>query len=171
MKKYFWNRNVKLDGSAYFEVTKGSKFSVKTKTGGVEVLGTRFFVSESNKEMTVQCFEGKVRTQVGENFYLLTRGNQVENASTEKKSEIKPLKSNYPEVAVFHGSYQATPLNKIVSELNSFFGVNISIKVKTNPKFTGTVETGKIENALEIVCTSLKLEHRTESNNTILIYK
>ncbi len=171
IKKYFWNRKVKLDGAAYFEVEKGSKFSVKTETGSVEVLGTRFYVSESDQAMTVQCFEGKVKTQVGDNFYLLTPGNQVENASREEKSEIQPLKNDFPEVAIFNRSYKSTSLNEVASDFNSFFGVNIEMKTKTDPRFTGTIQTGKIENALEIVCTSLQMKYKFTEDNTIQIFK
>ncbi|WP_339739781.1 FecR family protein [uncultured Sunxiuqinia sp.] len=51
--KYWWKREVKLTGEAYFEVEKGNKFTVETKNGQVEVLGTRFLVSEQDNQLTV----------------------------------------------------------------------------------------------------------------------
>lgn len=53
-------RNIKLKGSAYFEVEKGSDFTVETERGFVKVLGTKFTVAEKNSSLSVVCDEGKV---------------------------------------------------------------------------------------------------------------
>ena len=171
LKKYFWNRKVKLDGAAYFEVEKGSTFRVNTEMGKVEVLGTRFFVSEEHETMTVQCFEGKVKTDFGDNSYLLTAGKQIENVEIFKKSEIHSIEISYPEVAIFKGNYRSVSLKEIIDDMDSFFGVKIEMNVKPDMKFSGAIETGKIENALEIVCTSLQLEYKFTDSNTIQIKK
>lgn len=171
LKKYFWNRNVKLEGAAYFEVEKGSTFSVNTQTGKVEVLGTRFFVSEKNNSVTVQCFEGKVKTEVGENDYLLTAGKQVENVVDDMKADISTIQLEYPDVAIFKGKYQSASLDEITSELEDFFGVKIEINIDTDQKFTGSFETGSLGNVLEIICSSLQLEYKFTNSNTIKISK
>lgn len=171
LKKYFWNRNVTLEGAAYFEVEKGSTFDVKTPTGTIEVLGTRFLVSEKNEALTVQCFEGKVKTSVGENSYLLTAGTQVQQVSKEMKAEIHPIKNEFPEVAIFNREFRSASLNEIIAEMNDFFGVNIELDINSNQNFTGTIETGSIKNALEIVCSSLQLEYKFINTYTIKVYK
>ncbi|MCB4800365.1 FecR family protein, partial [Neotamlana laminarinivorans] len=41
-KEWETNRNLKLQGEAFFKVTKGEKFTVNTKAGSIQVLGTQF---------------------------------------------------------------------------------------------------------------------------------
>ena len=43
-----------------YEVEKGSKFTVTTDGGTVEVLGTSFNVRERDKNLEVKCYTGKV---------------------------------------------------------------------------------------------------------------
>ena len=57
-----WNKNreVSLQGEAYFQVAKGATFDVITNQGVVRVLGTQFTVKQRDSYFEVQCFEGKV---------------------------------------------------------------------------------------------------------------
>lgn len=54
-------RVVELSGEAFFEVKRGSNFSVITEKGKVEVLGTSFNVRSRGDMMSVACKTGKVR--------------------------------------------------------------------------------------------------------------
>ena len=57
------NRDIKLEGEAYFKVSKGAKFNVRTSTGTITVLGTEFNVkaySGENDSYTT-LVEGKVQ--------------------------------------------------------------------------------------------------------------
>lgn len=66
-----WNRAVKLDGAAYFDVEKGSVFTVETALGSVRVLGTRFDVDNSKGNFKVNCYHGRVEvTQHGQRMIL-----------------------------------------------------------------------------------------------------
>ncbi len=53
-------RMILLDGEAFFEVEKGNPFTVKTKNGSVEVLGTQFNVKSRANILEVSCQEGTV---------------------------------------------------------------------------------------------------------------
>ncbi|MEL6303227.1 MAG: FecR family protein, partial [Bacteroidota bacterium] len=61
--RFFWNngKEVELIGEAFFEVTKGDDFMVKTPSGTVSVLGTQFNVKARTASFEVFCYEGKVR--------------------------------------------------------------------------------------------------------------
>ncbi|AUC21579.1 anti-sigma factor, partial [Polaribacter sejongensis] len=54
------NRNLTLDGEAFFKVQKGEKFTVNTEVGRVTVLGTQFNVKERENYFEVKTFEGLV---------------------------------------------------------------------------------------------------------------
>lgn len=56
-------RDVKLKGQAFFEVEKGTTFSVETSTGKVRVLGTSFNVVQWLNQLDVTCYTGKVLVQ------------------------------------------------------------------------------------------------------------
>ena len=74
---YWWNisRNISLEGEAFFEVAKGSKFSVESKNGTTSVLGTSFNIYARSNQYEVVCVTGKV---------------WVENATGEVSTIITP---------------------------------------------------------------------------------
>ncbi len=59
-KQWDDKREVILDGEAFFNVKKGSTFTVKTPNGQVQVLGTSFDVNSDNDYFEVVCYSGKV---------------------------------------------------------------------------------------------------------------
>ena len=65
---WLWGRKLNLLGSAFFDVTSGKTFTVRTEAGDVTVLGTKFLVEQEGKTITVNCEEGsvKVETPIGE---------------------------------------------------------------------------------------------------------
>ena len=78
-KKWNWdnNRNLELDGEAYFKVAKGKKFEVTTVLGKVAVLGTQFNVKVRKDRFDVTCFEGRVLVNYQEKELILTPGQSV----------------------------------------------------------------------------------------------
>ncbi|MEM9931461.1 MAG: FecR domain-containing protein, partial [Bacteroidota bacterium] len=70
-------RDVQLKGEAFFEVEKGSNFTVNTPQGTVEVLGTSFNVLAREDIFEVICYTGKVRVTAGERTAELSPGQSV----------------------------------------------------------------------------------------------
>ena len=54
------NRNVTLEGEAFFKVAKGKRFTVATESGIITVLGTQFNVENRKNFFEVTCYEGLV---------------------------------------------------------------------------------------------------------------
>lgn len=75
-KPYSWkiSRRVKMEGEAFFEVVKGSKFSVITPNGSVAVLGTSFNVIARGELFDVTCVTGRVEVTSANSSTLLTPG-------------------------------------------------------------------------------------------------
>lgn len=71
------DRQLELSGEAFFEVKKGSTFTVKTATGTVTVLGTSFNVYSRGEDLKVACNTGKVRVVAGQEQVELTPGQCV----------------------------------------------------------------------------------------------
>ncbi len=59
-KTWHKNRDLKLQGEAFFDVKKGSTFRVQTTLGMIEVLGTEFNVKSRANSFEVTCLEGQV---------------------------------------------------------------------------------------------------------------
>jgi ferric-dicitrate binding protein FerR (iron transport regulator) len=169
-KKYFWNRKVELQGKAYFEVQKGNSFIVAFDAGTVQVLGTRFLVSENNNSLTVQCFEGKVKTDYLRESVILTKGMQAE-ANNQGKLDIENTREQFPDFAVFNKNYSGVTVDKIAKDLESFFGISVSFEVDKDRRFSGSIESGTIENAMEILTQPLQLNYKINSTNQFIIYK
>lgn len=78
-------RKLKLEGEAFFEVVKGSSFSVETVLGDVKVLGTSFNVSSFPKieHFVVGCTTGKVKVRSGKHETILTPNMQTKKLKDE----------------------------------------------------------------------------------------
>ncbi|MEO0898555.1 MAG: FecR domain-containing protein [Bacteroidota bacterium] len=58
---WWWaNRAIQLEGEAYFEVKKGSRFEVSSKQGKTSVLGTKFNIFSRENAYEVFCSQGVV---------------------------------------------------------------------------------------------------------------
>jgi len=164
--KYLWNRKLQLQGEAYFEVKKGNKFTVKTDDGSVNVLGTRFLVTEQGDNLIVSCYEGKVSFENKKLTETIPAGNTKEFAPLAVISNSTATDS-YPASALFKGSYSGESLQKIVAALEEFFQVTIRIETGVEHLFSGQLETASLESALKIICRSLSLDYNFESDVVI----
>ena len=70
-------RRLSLQGEAFFSVKSGSKFTVETPIGSVQVLGTKFNVWSRNGILDVKCQHGKVAV-LSENGQLIDELNQYD---------------------------------------------------------------------------------------------
>lgn len=169
--KYNWNRNVSLKGEAYFEVEKGGGFSVKTEHGKIEVLGTRFLVSDQRKKLSVKCFEGKVKTNFQKQSWILEPGTQFAGDNEKAVKEEFEQQQTFPEFAKFQAKYTNSNLLKIANDVEQFFNVEIEVLAGGGKNFSGNIETGSLQNTLEILCGSLQLNYRIINNNKVEIFK
>ncbi|MBL4704745.1 MAG: FecR domain-containing protein [Flavobacteriales bacterium] len=72
----WWNghRTVALKGEAFFNVEKGTEFTVNAGSSKVTVLGTSFNVLENNGLLMVTCYTGKVKVESAGHEVVLTAG-------------------------------------------------------------------------------------------------
>ena len=167
-KKFIGNRRIKLIGEGYFEVEKGEKFSVFSKQGRVDVLGTRFRVTDNGKDYSVECFEGKVQARLtGEKGQLLTAGNLF------SKGKVSVIDGNregkgYPAFALFRQSYSGAQLGSIIADLEKFFGISIRLNVPDDRQLSCKFNTGNPEAAIAITCSALDLNYKIIDNQYII---
>lgn len=163
------SRELSLIGEAYFKVTKGNKFSVKTAEGTVSVLGTQFNVSARDGLFTVACYEGLVSVAFNDNLIKLPAGKkvQIENG----KLTVNETTENQSPVWLQHeSSFENVPLKMVIKELERQFVVKITLKnVNLEKRFTGSFTHKNLELALKSICEPLQMTYKINSNGAVTI--
>ncbi len=163
-----YNRTLKLDGEAYFEVEKGRTFTVETDQGKVEVLGTKFDVIARKGFFEVTCFEGKVKVSNGSRSVLLTQGSAVRffGKLPESWKESNPL----PFWTGDESGFRGTPLEYVIISLENQYHCEISYpKQLAHAKFTGSFTHSDIDTALQSVCLPLNLKYAKTASGKIIL--
>ena len=150
------NRKVTLSGSGIFEVEKtGSGFEVKAGDIQVSVLGTTFLVTNENQIKEVKVLEGRVAVQsANSNKIEITdkEGVILNNGKLEKIEEVdfSTLSWSDPEMV-----YNNEPLTRVISDIESKFGVKISTKgsssIEKCPFTSRSLKNNTLEEILSLI--------------------
>lgn len=163
------NREINLQGEAYFKVKKGSSFQVKTTEGTVTVLGTQFNVNQHKNFLEVLCFEGKVSVRRNNKEFILTQGDAVRQIGNEtfenwKFSETKPTWRS------LESSFKNTPLRYVIESLIKTYGASItSENIDLDKRFSGSFPVNDLEIALKTITTSMNLSFEIEEGNKVIL--
>lgn len=167
--KWEEERLVKLDGEAYFEVEKGSTFSVETPNGQVAVLGTKFNVRTHEGCFEVVCYEGKVKASAQEHQDVLTKGNAF-----RKQHGISPEKwnvsHNEPTWKMGESSFKSVPLKHVIKALESQYDIKFDLSsINSEDKFTGSFTHYDLQTALQTVFVPMKIGVTFSGNKTVVL--
>ncbi len=156
------NREVKLSGEAYFEVSKDKKhpFIVQTEAVNVQVLGTHFNVDayKNNPDVKTTLFSGSVAVSNKSNsMRMILKPNEIAiyNKLKEKLTR-KTFGNPKDEISWRHGEFifDNLPLQDIARELSNSFGTDIFIADTTlqNFRITARFRNGEdLETILSIL--------------------
>ncbi len=161
-------RNVELEGEAFFKVSKGSSFNVITKSGTVTVYGTQFNVKQRDHYFEVICYEGLVgvtynsletKLKPGDSF-LIIDGKII---AKEKENSLTPSWLNN------ESQFKSLPYKTVLAEFERQYGVKISTQhIDTEQLFTGNFTHNNIDIALKSMTLPLHVTY-SKTNNTIII--
>lgn len=151
------NREVILEGEAYFQVQKDQKpFVVSTKYGEVTVLGTSFNVhAYDNGEFQATLVEGSIRYsgRTDQRQVLLSPGQQLSFSEDEgiRVSEVKTVQYTSWKDGVL--IFRKEPLKEVVRKLERHFDVNIELKdpLLEEIRFTGHIEHESLLDVIEYI--------------------
>lgn len=162
-------RQVELSGKAFFQVEPGSPFSVLTKNGNVDVLGTSFDVNTYDESMHVVCYEGLVRaTGTNKKSVLLKKGesSRITKNEWEAKVLIKDLIPSWLQNEV---KFDNAPLEQVIQELQKWYGLTIERgNVNLQRRFTGSIPTNDANLAVQILFNTLGIQYNLEGNQLTL---
>lgn len=164
-----YNRNIRLEGEAFFEVQKGSSFRVTTSLGNVTVLGTKFNVASFDDYFEVICYEGKVRVEVNKKATILTKGENVRfyNATFENWADATPKK---PLWISGENEFKNVPMKYVFAKFKNQYNVEVTYpKNIEGIKFTGSFANANLETALKSICIPLHLNYSNTTSRKIQI--
>lgn len=175
-------RNVKLDGEAYFEVTKNKSipFYVNTEMHNVRVVGTCFNVCAYNdsKEFETTLVEGIVDIYTPHNDKVVTRLQKEEFFANYDGRLKKTILPSYEYLRWKEGLYcfDDVPFAGIIDKLEKYYNVKITV---TSPKLLNHEGlTGKFreQDGVEHILRTISRDHPfkfsiNEEKDSIVIYE
>ena len=168
--KSSWNkeRDVNLDGEAFFKVAKGSTFNVNTTDGVVTVLGTEFNVKQRDNYFEVVCYEGSVQvTQNNSDIVILKPGDSFlkingKLIAREKETLLQPSWMNN------ESSFKSMPFSYVIREFERQYNVTINPQsIDLEQLFTGSFSHENIEMALKSITLPLNVKYNFKNKTTI----
>lgn len=163
------NRELNLDGEAFFDVEKGQSFKVHTEEGVVEVLGTEFNVISRAHYFEVRCQEGKVKVTSKEanSEVVLLPGNAVRIVNN--KLEKWDYNISEPNWLIGESTFQNTPLSQVIISLQNQFGITFDASnINLSERFTGGFTHKNLNLALKTVMTPMDISYSLDDNKIIL---
>jgi len=170
-KEWGKERNVELNGEAFFRVKKGSQFNVKTQQGTVTVLGTEFGVKDRAKYYEVTCFSGLVKVITTQNSHVLQANSAYRLVNDKEESYTIPNQSE-PDWLNGESSFKSVPLLFVINELERQYKVIIEARnVDLNQLFTGGFSHENLEIALESVTIPVNLNYQIKGNKILITFE
>ena len=168
-------RRIKLQGEAYFDVTKNreSPFIVELDGLILTVLGTTFNVNayQDSNEISVVLLNGKVNICTdNESVILYPDDRLVYNKHTGQINTKKVISPDYAEWTKGNLYFENESLENIVKVLSRTYNISIRIAPDTdkNQFFTGTIEGGDIRHALKILSLISPIEYEIKDSEIII---
>ena len=174
------SREVRLDGEAYFEVTKDANHPFKVKTPQkaiIKVYGTQFDVEAyaADKKITATLVEGSI-AMAYENKKSTWAEQEIlpgqEIVYTAGQQRVKVAQADVEVATSWKDGkliFRDTPFEEVLRILSKRFGVDFIVK---NPKcleasFTGMLEKQRLERILEYISVSSSIKFKYAESNDI----
>ncbi|GLU43885.1 FecR family protein [Allomuricauda sp. NBRC 101325] len=167
-KNWDKERNINLEGEAFFKVAKGKKFTVATEDGTVTVLGTQFNVENRQGFFEVTCFEGLVSVTHNNTETKLPAGNSFLVINGEIISDLEKPIGDTPSWMQNESSFNRIPLQFVFAELERQFNIIVTTEnVDTDLLFTGSFNNTNLEMALKSISTPSQIKFKVEDDNVL----
>ncbi|WP_339849589.1 FecR domain-containing protein [uncultured Dokdonia sp.] len=161
-------RNVSLEGEAYFKVAKGTTFNVQTTNGTVTVLGTQFNIKNRDEYFDVVCYEGSVKVTTAAQEVILKAGDRFRESVLITGTTITSIPKS-PFWTHNESSFKKSPLKEVIAELERQYQVQVDVdEVFAQELYTGTFTHDNIDIALKSISLPFNLTYTKEENKVTL---
>ncbi|MEP3211072.1 MAG: FecR family protein [Maribacter sp.] len=166
-KNWDTNRNIALEGEAFFKVAKGKRFTVATDAGEVAVLGTQFNVENRKDFFEVTCFEGLVSVSFNGKETKLPAGSSFVAIDGKIISEEAPV-AKTPSWINAESSFKSIPLKYVLDEFQRQHNIIVETKnIDTNLLYTGSFSNTDANLALQSISTPSRIKFKLEGNKVL----
>ena len=163
------NRFVNLTGEAYFKVKTGNRFTVKTGSGNVSVLGTQFNVQAINGFFEVKCFEGSVQVESGEDDEVL-KPKRAYRRINRTSGSLTTFNETAPSWTNNESSFASVPIKYVLIALENQYNITFQGKTAFNDlTFSGTFPHNDLDVALRVVLGSLQIDYTAAGNGIVTL--
>tara|TARA_B110000046_G_C12991070_1_gene397865 strand:- start:466 stop:1368 length:903 start_codon:yes stop_codon:yes gene_type:complete len=163
-----FDRQLELDGEAYFEVVKGSDFTVNTHLGSVTVVGTKFKVKQRSNYFEVVCYEGTVSVSISNEIYLLNQGERLLKAD-DRQDQHSRINEVIPSWIQKSSAFTAAPIQRVLNELERQYAVKILTNgIDTRSLFTGRFTHDNLELALKSITLPMGYVYSVTPNSIVV---
>lgn len=170
-------RKVKLEGEAFFDVTKNTEmpFIIETQKAEIRVLGTSFNVNTrlTDKEVEVYVESGLVELTIkkGNKKKLLVDPGNVGIISKNEISKEKNTDHNILAWKTKNIVFKEDKLGTVINTLNRIYHVDIQYTNDEilNYKLTSTFKNQDIESVIEVICVTFNLKVDYHEDEIILV--
>jgi len=171
-KPLLWTlrREVKLDGEAWFGVSRGSDFTVISEPGRTTVLGTSFNIYSRKGAYEVSCYTGRVL--VGSSI----SGKEVILEPEQKviiDNEGEPLLREEPSVSSDRDwrkgyfRFTSTPVTRVFDEIARQYGIDIRGAESLDLVYTGNFSREQnVNEVMNLVCRAFGIDFVKEGEKT-----
>lgn len=160
-------RNVSLEGEAFFKVAKGKKFTVSTEDGVVTVLGTQFNVENRKGFFEVTCFEGLVSVTFNTTTVKLPAGTSF-MAINGKIIEADIPNTAEPTWMNNESTFKSIPLTFVLNEFQRQYNVKVATKnIDIDQLFTGSFSNTNMDLALRSISAPSQIKFKLEGNKVL----
>jgi len=170
-KKWATDRRVTLKGEAFFKVAKGATFSVETKSGIVQVLGTQFNVEQRQNFFEVSCYEGLVSVTYQGTEHKVAAGSSFVVMDGTVFTDTVPVNTQ-PSWITSESSFKSIPLAFVLDELKRQYDIRVETdNIDLSQKFTGTFSNTNLDLALQSISTPAQISYTLEGNKVLFYAK
>ena len=165
------NRQVYLDGEAFFDVAKDPNrpFTIASKSVTTRVLGTSFNLLTSASTASVNVFSGRVafgKLNDKNNHVILSKG-EAANYGEGVTSKSSGFDNNAFAWNTGDLIFESTPISKVVMTLEKLYEVDIEFDENiSNCLITSTFEEQSLAEVLEVIEIIAQIENK--KNNGII---
>lgn len=164
-------RNVELNGEAFFKVKKGSHFSVKTQQGMVTVLGTEFNVKDRDSYYEVTCYSGLVKVVTSYNSVIL-KPNTAYRIVKGKEDNYSIHNQTEPNWLNGESSFNSVPFSFVIKELERQYKVSVVTRdIDLNQLFTGGFTHKNLELALKSITIPVNLKYLINEKQIVITFE
>ncbi|WP_162340548.1 FecR family protein [Cyclobacterium salsum] len=166
------NREIILEGEAFFSVApdKEKPFIVKTGAVATTALGTAFNAYSRAEGVKISLTEGRVNVTKNAQVISLLPGEMALEQS-EMASGLSKAKFDLDQTTLWKEGkirFQSKPFKEILQTLENWYGVRFETKALDNRKVTGLFNNESLEDILTGLSFSLGFEYQINQKNVVI---